>query len=104
MSPLEHGPGPSIEDTPARRATIVEDGFTIVAVDDKPIPSPAAGTSQSFGMEQVEEELVASVLIHKGLDREVHGFGSSLTERRSLPKKSGEPLACQEWDNTILSP
>ncbi len=91
MGPLEHGPGPSVEDTSTRRATIVEDGFTIVAVDEELMPNSAAGTVQSLGMEQVEEELVASVLIQKRLDRKVHGWGSPGTERHSLRKKSRQP-------------
>jgi hypothetical protein len=35
-------------------------------------------------MEQVEEEPEAGVLIHKRLDRKVHGWGSSNTKRHSL--------------------
>ena len=91
MSPLEHGPGPSIENPSARRAAIVEDGFTNVAVNGESILSVTAGTRQSLGMEQVEEELEAGVLIHKRLDRKVHGLSSSNTKRHSLLKQSREP-------------
>src|SRR4051794_1736038 len=84
MGALERGPGPGVEDPSTRGAAIVEDRFSIVAVDEEPIPSLAAGTTQAFGMEQVEEEVVTGVLIHKGLDREVHGSVSSRTERHSL--------------------
>src|ERR1700688_873707 len=65
MSPLEHGPGPSVEDPSARLAAIVEDGFSNVAVDGESVLSLTAGAMQPLGMEQVEEEPEAGVLIHK---------------------------------------
>src|SRR3954464_2259815 len=91
MSPLEHSPGPSVEDPSARRAAIVEDGFSNVAVDGESVPSLTAGAMQSLGMEQVEEEPEAGVLIHKRLDRKVHGWGSANTNWPSLLKQSREP-------------
>src|SRR5437763_8428702 len=87
MSPLEHGPGPSIEDPPARRAAIVEDGFSNVAVDGESVMSLTAGTKQPIWVEKAEEELEAGILIHKRLDRKVHGSSSGNTERQSLLKK-----------------
>ncbi len=65
MRPLERGPGPSVEDPSARRAAIVEDGFSNVAVDGESVLSVTAGAMQPLGMEQVEEEPEACVLIHK---------------------------------------
>src|SRR3954449_8130624 len=91
MSPLEDGPGPSVEDPSARRAAIVEDGFSNVAVDGESVLSLTAGAMQPLGMEQVEEESEAGVLIHKRLDRKIHGWGSSNTEWHSLLKQSREP-------------
>jgi len=87
MSPLEHGAGPSVEDPSARRAAIVEDGFSKVALGGESVLSLTAGTRKSLGMEQVEEEPEAGVLIHKRLDRKVHGWGSSNTKRHSLLKE-----------------
>ena len=77
MGPLEHGPGPGVEDPSAHWAAIVEDGFSVVTMDDEPLLGLAAGAMQSLGVEEVEEELIAGVLIHKGLDREVHDSVSS---------------------------
>src|SRR3954452_1963788 len=91
MTPLEHGPGPSIENPSARRAAIVEDGFSNVAVSGKSVLRFTSGTSKSFRMKQAEEELEAGVLIHKRLDRKVHGLSSSNTKRHSLLKKNREP-------------
>jgi hypothetical protein len=65
MGPLEHGPGPSVEDPSARRAAIVEEGFSNVAVDGESVLSLTAGATQPLGMEQVEEEPEAGILIHK---------------------------------------
>ena len=65
VRPLERGPGPGVEDPPARRAAIVEEGFSNVAVDGESVLSVTAGAMQPLGMEQVEEELEAGVLIHK---------------------------------------
>jgi hypothetical protein len=65
MSPLEHGPGPSVEDPSARRAAIVEDGLSNVAVDGESVLSLTAGATQPLGMEQVEEKPEAGILIHK---------------------------------------
>ena len=91
MSPLEDGPGPSVEDPSARGAARVEDGFSNVAVDGESVLSSTAGAMQPLGMEQVEEEPEAGVLIHKRLDRKIHGWGSSNTEWHSLLKQSREP-------------
>src|SRR5512135_2360890 len=65
MSPLEHGLGPRVEDPSARRAAIVEEGFSNIAVDGKSVLSLTAGAMQPLGMEQVAEELEAGILIHK---------------------------------------
>src|SRR3954447_1187715 len=91
MGPLEDGPGPSVEDPSARRAAKVEDGFSNVAVDGESVLSVTAGAMQPLGMEQVEEEPEACVLIHKCLDRKVHAWGSSNTKWPSLLKQSRKP-------------
>src|SRR3954454_22728896 len=91
MSPLEHSPSPCVEDPSARRAAIVEDGFSNVAVEGESVLSLTAGAMQPLGMEQAEEEPEAGILIHKGLDRKVHSWGSSNTKWHSLLKQSREP-------------
>jgi hypothetical protein len=40
----------------------------------------AAGTMQSLGMDEIEEEVIEGVLIHKQLGRKVHGAVSSDTQ------------------------
>ena len=45
-----------------------------------PSASVTAGTMQSLGMDEIEEEVIACVLIHKRLDRKVHGTVSSDTQ------------------------
>jgi hypothetical protein len=84
VGPLEHGPGPGVEDPSARRAAIVEDGFSVVTMDNEPLLGLTAGAMQSLGVEEVEEELIAGVLIQEGLDREVHDSVSS-TAQEHLP-------------------
>lgn len=84
VGPLEHGPRPGVEDSSTCRAAIVKDGFPVVAVDDESLVSVAAGALQSLGMDESQEELIAGVLIHKWVDRKVHGSVSSNREGLSL--------------------
>src|SRR3954451_2601114 len=104
MSPLEHGPGPSVEDPSARRAAIVEDGFSNVAVDGESVLSLTAGATQPLGMEQVEEEPEAGILIHKCLDRKVHGWGSSGTRWPSLLQQSRGPPGMSRAGQSRFNP
>jgi len=104
MRPLERGPGPSVEDPSARRAAKVEDGFSNVAVGGESVLSVTAGAMQPLGMEQVEEEPEACVLIHKCLDRKVHGWGSSSTKWPSLLKQSRKPPRLSREDQYRFEP
>jgi hypothetical protein len=92
VGPLEHGPSPGVEDPSTGRAAIVKDGFPVVAMDEESLASVAAGTLQPLGMDERQEELIAGVLIHKGVDREVHGSVSSNTEGLSLEIEPGTLL------------
>jgi hypothetical protein len=69
---LECGACPGVEDPPTGAATVVEDGLPDITVDRKILPSLAPRTRESLGMEQVKEIVVASILIHHMLNREVH--------------------------------
>jgi hypothetical protein len=61
---LEEGARPGIEDPAAVSAAIIEDGFTIKVLDAKSVSGLTAGTVQSLGMKEVEEELITGILIH----------------------------------------
>src|SRR5512135_3543195 len=78
MSPLEHGPRPGIEDASTDSAPIVEDGCSIVAVDEEPVWRLAARTTEPLRVEQVEEEMITGILIHQMVDREIQGSVSGL--------------------------
>src|SRR5512147_1261655 len=78
MSPLGHGPRPGLEDASPDSAPIVEDGGSIVAVDEEPVRRPAARTTEPLRVEQIEEEMIAGILIHQMVDREIQGSVSGL--------------------------
>jgi hypothetical protein len=42
-------------------------------MNDEPVGSLAAGTMEPLGVEQIEEEVIAGVLIHQVVDRKVQG-------------------------------
>jgi hypothetical protein len=48
----------------------------MTAVDIEPLPGPAPRADEPLGVEQVEELLAATFLVHQVQDREVHGGGS----------------------------
>ena len=52
----------------------------VVAMDDVPLVSVLAGTMQSLGVDEIEEEAIVGILIHKQLDRKVHGSVSLNTQ------------------------
>jgi hypothetical protein len=74
---LEGGARPGIEDPAAVSAAIIEDRFTIKVLDAKSVSGPTAGTVQSLGMKEVEEELITGVFIHQVVDGEIHRVVSS---------------------------
>jgi hypothetical protein len=48
----------------------------MTAVDVEPLTGATTGARVPLGMEQVEELLAATLLVHQVEDREVHGVGS----------------------------
>jgi len=48
----------------------------MTAVDIETLPGTAPRAHEPLGMEQVEELLAATFLVHQVQDREVHGGGS----------------------------
>src|SRR3954471_14161297 len=78
VGPLPGGAGEQIEHPPACLAPVVDDRAPIAAAVDVVGVAAAAATraGQSVGVEQVEELLVAGLLVHQVEDREVHGVAS----------------------------
>jgi hypothetical protein len=77
VSPLPGGVSEHVEDPPATLAAVIGDrrvGTT--AVDVETLGGATAGTGEPFGVEQIEELLVAPLLVHEVDNREIHGAGS----------------------------
>jgi hypothetical protein len=77
MGPLPGSVSEHVEDAATALATVIDDrGVRTVAVDVEAVPGLTAGTGEPIGMEQIEEFLSASLLIHQIDDWEVHAVGS----------------------------
>jgi hypothetical protein len=77
MGALPGGVGGHVEDPAAALAAVIDDrrvGTT--AVDVEAVAGVTAGAGKSIGVEQIEEPLAASLLVHEVDDREVHEVGS----------------------------
>jgi hypothetical protein len=73
MGLVEGRAGERVEDATAGRAAIIEHRGAVAAVDLQARAGPAAWTGQALGMEQLDDPLVAGILVHQFGDREVHG-------------------------------
>jgi len=74
---LPGGAGKHVEDPTAAFAAVVEDRrLGAMAMDVQPVPGGATGAGQAAGMEQVQELVVATILVHQVEDREVHEVNS----------------------------
>jgi hypothetical protein len=76
VRPLPECSREHIEHASAPLAAVVDDrrvGMT--AVDIEPLPDTAPRAREPLGVEQVEELLAATLLVHQVKDREVHGIG-----------------------------
>jgi hypothetical protein len=66
-----------VEHPAARLAAVVDDrGVGMTAVDVEALVGTTPGAGEPLGVEQVEELLAATLLVHQVEDREVHGSGS----------------------------
>jgi len=73
VCPLPGGAGEQVEDPAAALAAVVNDRrLGTMAMDVQPVPGGATGADQAVGMEQVQELVVATILVHQVEDREVH--------------------------------
>jgi hypothetical protein len=79
LGALEQGAGPGVED-PTTGTAIVEDGFAVGAVG-RVATAAAVGAAEPVGVEGVQEEIVAGLLVEQFEKREVHGAASGWEER-----------------------
>jgi hypothetical protein len=76
MGPLPGGVSVHVEDPSTALAAMIDDrGIGTAAVDVEAIAGATPGTGEPVGMEQVEELLATTLLVHQVDDREVHGVG-----------------------------
>jgi hypothetical protein len=61
---LEEGARPGIEDPAALGTSIIKYWFTIIVLNAKSFSGLTAGTVQTLGMKEVDEELITSIFIH----------------------------------------
>jgi hypothetical protein len=77
MGPLPGGIREHVEDPAAGLAAVIDDRSAgTAAVDVEALAGAAAGAGEPLGVEQVEEPLAATLLVHQVDDREVHEVGS----------------------------
>lgn len=77
VRPLPECSREQVEHPSAPCAAVVDDrGVGATAVDVESIPSRTTRAREPVGVEQVEELLAATLLVHQVEDREVHGVGS----------------------------
>jgi hypothetical protein len=73
LGPLEGGLGEGGKDAVAGGAAIGQDRSPVAAMDLQVVAVAAVGTGQAVGMEEADEEFIASRFIHQVADREIHG-------------------------------
>ena len=73
MGPVQGGPREGVEDPAAPAALEVHHRGAMAAVDPQVLPLAAARAGQAVGVEQVDELGVASVLVQRVDQGEVHG-------------------------------
>lgn len=77
VSPLPPCSREHIKHSTAPLAAVVDDrGVEVPAMDVDPLAGATTRACKPLGMEQVEELLAATLLVHQVKDREVHGKGS----------------------------
>jgi hypothetical protein len=73
LGPLEGGLGEGGGDAAAGGTAIGQDRGAVAAMDLQVVRVAAVGAGQAVGMEQADEEFIASRFIHQVADREIHG-------------------------------
>lgn len=88
-----------VEDPSTCSVEVIEDGLTEVAMDLESLSAPTAGAVESLRAEQIEEVVIANVLIHQIRDRKVHGFISSV--RAGLSSSNQPWTPCESQDHPL---
>ena len=77
-----------VEDPATGFATIIDNwGVVVTSVNVKTVVGTTPGASEPLGVEQIEELLAATLLVHQVDDREVHEVGS---EETKISKPDGQ--------------
>lgn len=77
-----------VEDPSAGFAAIIDDrGVVVPPVNIQAVAGPTPGASEPVAVEQIEELLAATLLVHQVEDREVHEVGS---EEMEISKPDGQ--------------
>jgi hypothetical protein len=77
MGTLPGGVGVHVEDAVAALAAVIDDrGVGSTAVNVEAVPGATTGAGEPLGVEQVEELLATTFLIHQVEDRKIHGIDS----------------------------
>jgi hypothetical protein len=88
VCPLPGGVGEHVEDPATGFAAVIDDrGVGTAAVDVEAVAGATAGAGEPLGVEQMEELLAATLLVHQVDDREVHEVGS---EEMKTSKPDGQ--------------
>jgi hypothetical protein len=78
---LPGGVGVHVEDAAAAFTAVIDDrGIGTAAVDVEAVAGATAGAGEALGVEQIEEPLSATLLVHQVDDRQVHEVGSEETK------------------------
>jgi hypothetical protein len=73
LRPVQDRRGEGVEDPQAVRTAIDQDRRAIVPMDLQAVSSVTAGTGQALGMQEVDQEIVASLFVHEIAQGKVHG-------------------------------
>ena len=73
LGPLQHGPGPGVEDTTTATALVIQDWSAVAAMNAQAVFLAAPGARQAVRVEQFDEFAVAGVLIEIVDQGEIHG-------------------------------
>jgi hypothetical protein len=65
MAPLKPRPCPGIEHATAVGTAIIQDGMAMTPVDDHSVGGAATGAMKPVGMQEIQQLLIAGVLVHE---------------------------------------
>jgi hypothetical protein len=96
VCPLPGRVSEHVEDPAAAFAAVIDDRrIGTAAVDVEAVAAATAGAGEPLGVEQIEEPLSATLLVHQVDDREVHEVGSE--EMKSSSPDGQENRSARGW-------